>query len=68
MNKTIHVCCHVDDLLICYSGGDDVPNELLKRLNSQFTVVTVDMSNPLVYIGMSIHCNNNIVYVSMDRY
>ena len=68
LDKTIHVCCYVDDLLICYSGDDTIPNALMKRLNSQFTAVKVDVSNPLVYIGMSIHRINNNVYVSMDRY
>ena len=50
------------------SGDDAIPDVLSKKLNSQFTAVKVDVSNPLVYIGMNIHLTNNNVYVSMSSY
>ena len=68
MNHLIHICCYVDDLLVCYSGDNAITEALLKRLNSQFTAVKVDASNPLVYIGMNIYLTNNNVYVSMESY
>ena len=67
MGKSKHICCYVDDILVCYSGDDTIPEALLKQLNSQFTAVKVDVSNPLVSIGMNIHLTNNNVNVGMSK-
>ena len=51
-----------------FKGGDDIPTTLLKKLQDQFTGVKVDMSNPLIYIGMKIDRTAHGIDLSMGKY
>ena len=50
-NKII-ISCYVDDLLLCYDGGSNLPMEFVAELNKNFTAVKLDTANPLVRVGM----------------
>ena len=56
-NNKIIISCYVDDMLLCYDGGNNLPMEFVAELNKNLTAVKLDTANPLVHVGNNENIN-----------